>query len=65
MSDDPDSPPPEPTIFALARAVCAIGVVVLAALDLATSATEVPDIVYGILGGISGGPELVKRWQQR
>lgn len=50
-----------PLGFRWLQGLIVLVVLVLATIDLLTPVTEVPWVVYGLLGGIAGGPEVWDR----
>lgn len=59
------TPPPKPIGFLILQGIIVVGIIILAAVDLSQPDADVPWIVYGVLAGIAGGPELLERLTPR
>lgn len=64
-TEEPQTPPAKPVAFLILQGVIVVGIVVLAAFDLARPDGDVPWVVYGVLAGIAGGPEVLERLTPR
>lgn len=60
-SDEKLNPPShkQPLASYVVKGLLGLGLIALAGYDLRTPDTAVPPIVYGIIGGLAAGPDLV------
>lgn len=53
-------PPEKPLAFFIMQIILGLGLIGLGVVDAFTPDTSVSPIVYGLVGAIAGGPELIK-----
>jgi len=58
--EDKGSAPEKPTVFFVMQIILGLGLVGLAVVDSFTPDTSISPIVYGVVGAIAAGPEVIK-----